>query len=57
MSQKALIKATSLGEGHHIPFETIKKITKAMKEPYLILKSSKENSLLEVLMLKDDLEN
>ena len=53
MSQKTFEKITNLEYGHHLSRKVIKKLPKFMKRPYLVLKGSLENTLVEIIGLKD----
>lgn len=55
MSQKAFEKMVGLGSGHHIPIDIIKKLPIAMEKPYLVIEGSSDNTLVEIIELKDDL--
>ena len=55
MSQKAFEKIIGLESGHHIPIDIIKKLPTAMGQPYLVIEGSSDNTLVEIIELKDDL--
>ena len=56
MSQKVFEKITRTKSGHHIPVDTISNIYKFIESPLLLFKGNAENTLVEILEVKDDLD-
>ena len=54
MSQKVFEKITRTKSGHHIPVDTISNIYKFIESPLLLFKGNAENTLVEIIKLKDD---